>query len=97
MLWKQMAIGQRKMRSGATRLTASKNFLNTFLKNITMSLSEALVHQGYDPNYVHEIVDLMHERVAINFEWPDDVLLDYGLDPNYIFQLLNVKQCNYPS
>lgn len=60
-----------------------------------MSLSEALVHQGYDPMYIHEIVDLMHERVAINFEWPDDVLLDYGLEPDYIFQLLNVKQCSY--
>lgn len=62
-----------------------------------MSLSEALVHQGYDPMYIHEIVDAMRERVVISCEWPDDVLLDYGLEPDYIFQLLNVEQCNYPS
>lgn len=62
-----------------------------------MSISEALVHQGYDPNYVHEIIDDMRDRVVILMEWPDDVFLDYGLDPNFIFQLLNIKQCSYPN
>ena len=62
-----------------------------------MSLSEALVHQGYDPDYVHEIIDDMRDRVVILMEWPDDVFLDYGLDPNFIFQLLNIKQCSYPN
>ncbi len=62
-----------------------------------MSLSEALVHQGYDPDYVHEIMDDMRDRVVILMEWPDDVFADYGLDPNFIFQLLNIKQCSYPN
>lgn len=62
-----------------------------------MSISEALVHQGYDPMYIWHIIDDMQERITISCEWPDDVLLSYGLDPNFIFQLLNVKQCSYPS
>lgn len=62
-----------------------------------MSLSEALVHQGYDPTCIHEIIDEMRDRVVILMEWPDDVFADYGLEPDYIFQLLNVKQCNYLS
>jgi len=62
-----------------------------------MSLSEALVHQGYDTDYVHEIIDDMRDRVVILCEWPDDVFHEYGIDPNFIFQLLNIKQCNYPS
>ena len=95
MSWKQTAIGLRKKNCGAIRLRASVSYLFTLLKSITMSLSEALVHQGYDPNYVHQIIDDMRDRVVILCEWPDDVLLDYGLDPNFIFQLLNIKQCNY--
>ena len=71
------------------------SYLFTLLKSIIMSISEALVHQGYDPDYVHEIINDMRDRVVILCEWPDDVLLDYGLDPNFIFQLLNIKQCNY--
>jgi len=62
-----------------------------------MSLSEALVHQGYDPEYVHEIINHMKDRVVILMEWPDDVFADYGLEPDYIFQLLNIKQCSYPN
>jgi hypothetical protein len=60
-----------------------------------MSISEALVHQGYDPNYVHKIIDDIRDRVVILMEYPDDVFLDYGIDPNFIFQLLNIKQCSY--
>lgn len=56
-----------------------------------MGLSEALLHQGYDPMYIHEIVDEMRDRVVIDNEYPDDVLADYGLEPDFIFQLLNVK------
>lgn len=56
-----------------------------------MSLSEALVHQGFDPCYVHEIIDEMRDRIVIDNEYPDDVLMDYGLEPDYIFQLLNVR------
>jgi len=46
---------------------------------------------------VHEIIDDMRDRVVILCEWPDDVFHEYGIDPNFIFQLLNIKQCNYPS
>lgn len=56
-----------------------------------MGLSEALLHQGFDPMYIHEIIDEMRDRVVIDNEYPDDVLADYGLEPDYIFQLLNVK------
>jgi len=56
-----------------------------------MSISEALVHQGFDPNYIHEMIDDMRDRIVIDNEYPDDVLMDYGLEPDYIFQLLNVK------
>ena len=56
-----------------------------------MSISEALVHQGFDPNYIHEIIDEMRDRIVIDNEYPDDVLMDYGLEPDYIFQLLNVR------
>jgi hypothetical protein len=56
-----------------------------------MSISEALVHQGFDSCYVHEIIDLMRERIVIGHEWPDDVMLEHGLEPDYIFQLLNVN------
>jgi hypothetical protein len=56
-----------------------------------MSISEALVHQGFDPNYIHEMIDVMRDRIVIGNEYPDDVMLEHGLDPDYIFQLLNVK------
>jgi hypothetical protein len=56
-----------------------------------MGLSEALLHQGYDANYIHEMIDLMRERIVIGHEYPDDVMLEHGLEPNYIFELLNVK------
>lgn len=56
-----------------------------------MSISEALVHQGFDSCYVHEIIDEMRDRIVIDNEYPDDVLMDYGLEPDYIFQLLNVR------
>jgi hypothetical protein len=56
-----------------------------------MSISEALVHQGFDPNYIHEMIDLMRDRIVIGNEYPDDVMLEHGLEPDYIFQLLNVK------
>jgi hypothetical protein len=59
--------------------------------SIIMSISEALVHQGYDANYIHEVIDLMRERIVIGHEWPDDVMLEHGLEPNYIFELLNVN------
>ncbi len=56
-----------------------------------MSISEALVHQGFDPNYIHEMIDSMRERIVIGNEYPDDVMLEHGLEPDYIFQLLNIK------
>jgi hypothetical protein len=56
-----------------------------------MSISEALVHQGFDPNYIHEMIDEMRDRIVIGNEYPDDVMLEHGLEPDYIFQLLNVK------
>jgi hypothetical protein len=56
-----------------------------------MSISEALVHQGFDPNYIHEMIDDMRERIVIGNEYPDDVMLEHGLEPDYIFQLLNIK------
>jgi hypothetical protein len=56
-----------------------------------MSISEALVHQGFDPNYIHEMIDVMRDRIVIGNEYPDDVMLEHGLEPDYIFQLLNVK------
>jgi hypothetical protein len=56
-----------------------------------MSISEALVHQGFDPNYIHEMIDDMRDRIVIGNEYPDDVMLEHGLEPDYIFQLLNVK------
>jgi hypothetical protein len=56
-----------------------------------MSISEALVHQGFDPNYIHEMIDDMRDRVVIGNEYPDDVMLEHGLEPDYIFQLLNIK------
>lgn len=56
-----------------------------------MGLSEALLHQGYDANYINEIIDEMRDRIVIENEYPDDVLMDYGLEPDYIFQLLNVN------
>jgi len=56
-----------------------------------MSISEALVHQGFDPNYIHEMIDDMRDRIVIGNEYPDDVMLEHGLEPDYIFQLLNIK------
>lgn len=56
-----------------------------------MSISEALVHQGFDPNYIHEMIDEMRDRIVIGNEYPDDVMLEHGLEPDYIFQLLNIK------
>jgi len=56
-----------------------------------MSISEALVHQGFDPNYIHEMIDVMRDRIVIGNEYPDDVMLEHGLEPDYIFQLLNIK------
>jgi hypothetical protein len=85
-----MDNGARKSRCGLHDSRLNKNYLFT-LKENTMGLSEALVHQGFDPCYVHEIIDEMRDRIVIDNEYPDDVLMDYGLEPDYIFQLLNVR------
>jgi uncharacterized protein (DUF433 family) len=54
-----------------------------------MTLKEALINQGNDPDEVAEIIEDMTSRVH-DGEDPDDVLDDYGLEPDYVFDLLDL-------
>ena len=53
-----------------------------------MTLTQALLSQGYDAQEVEEIIYEMFDRVYGMDEDPEDVLADYGLEPDYVADLI---------
>lgn len=54
-----------------------------------MTLREALIHQGNDPDVVDDIIAEMVSQVYDGRN-PEDVLLDYDLEADYVFELLTI-------
>ena len=55
-----------------------------------MTLTQALLNQGYDAQEVRDILADMMDRVYDQQEDPEEVLADYGLEPDYVLDLIGL-------
>ena len=52
-----------------------------------MTLTEALINQGNEPDVVDDIIDNMVSDLNEGMN-PEDILEEYGLEPDYVMDLL---------